>query len=126
MKKRIGHGLIVFFLIFATSLTIGINQASAKTQPALKVTGDSPGKGHNDEGIVHYKKEHWKVAAKHFKAAVTEDKDLPEAHYNYALTLDKMGNHKDATEHFGQALKLGKDNKDIGESEILKAHLGMK
>lgn len=125
MNKLMRYGFVILSLFFFASLTIGLNQASAKTYAALEATDDSPGKGHNDEGIVHYKKEHWKVAAKHFRAAVEEDKDLAEAHYNYALTLDKMGNHKEATEHFNQALELGKGNKDIGESGILKAHLGM-
>ena len=49
-----------------------------------------------------------------------------EAHYDVALALDKTGDHKAATEHFKTAYDLGKNNPDIQNSGILKAHLKMK
>lgn len=39
---------------------------------------------------------------------------------------DKAGDHKGATEHFKTAYELGKDNPEIQNSSILRAHLKMK
>ena len=79
---------------------------------------------HNDEGVSHYSQGHWKVALTHFEEAVKADPKSAEAHLNLGLTLDKLGKHQEATEHFKKAAELGKDNKKIQESETLKDHLG--
>jgi len=46
-------------------------------------------------------------------------------HDNLALTLDKTADHKGATDHFKTAYDLGKENSEIQNSGILKAHLKM-
>jgi Flp pilus assembly protein TadD len=92
----------------------------------LKTAAGSKAEQHNKEGIEHYNQGHWDVALKHFTAAAKEDPQSAEAHYNVALALDKLGDHKAATEHFQTAKDLGKDNPDIQNSGILKAHLKMK
>jgi tetratricopeptide (TPR) repeat protein len=79
---------------------------------------------HNVEGISHFKEGHWDVAAKHFEEAVKADPNFAEAHYNLALSLDKMGKHAEAAEHFKMALKHGAKNEMIQNSEILKQHVG--
>jgi Tfp pilus assembly protein PilF len=92
----------------------------------LKTAPGSKAEMHNTEGIEHFGQGHWDVAKKHFMEAAKEDPKSAEAHYNLALVLDKSGDHKAATEHFKTALDLGKDNPDIQNSGILKAHLKMK
>ena len=92
----------------------------------LKTAPGSKAEMHNNEGIEHFTQGHWDVAKKHFAEAAKEDPKSAEAHYNLALTLDKAGDHKGATEHFKTAYELGKDNHDIQESGILKSHLKMK
>jgi Flp pilus assembly protein TadD len=127
MKTMMGYSF--FAMLVALSLTLawgGFGVADAATSPALKAAGESAGAGHNAEGIKHYKAEHWKVAAEHFQEAITADAKLAEAHYNLALCLDKMGNHKEATQSFKKSLDLAPDNPAIADSGILKAHLGMK
>ena len=94
--------------------------------PALKTKAGSPAESHNMEGIEHYGKGHWDVAKEHFVAAAKADPQSAEAHYNVALALDKLGDHKGATEHFRMAKDLGKGNADIENSQVLKAHLKMK
>jgi Flp pilus assembly protein TadD len=89
----------------------------------LKTTANSKAEAHNEEGIEHYNQEHWDVATKHFMEAVKADPTSAEAHYNLALALDKSDDHETAIEHFHKAKKLGKDNPEIQQSEILKAHL---
>jgi tetratricopeptide (TPR) repeat protein len=92
---------------------------------ALTATDGEPGAAENNEGVGHYKEGHWDISAKHFKEAIAAGPKLVEAHYNLALTLDKMGDHGGATQHFGEALKLAPENPKIKDSKILKDHLGM-
>ena len=69
-----------------------------KAAPALKAAVGSQAESHNNEGIEHYNQGHWDVALKHFTEAAKADPKSAEAHYNLALTLDKGGDHKGATE----------------------------
>jgi Tfp pilus assembly protein PilF len=97
-----------------------------KAAPALQVAAGSKAIAHNKEGVEHYNQGHFDAALKHFQTAVKDDPLSAEAHYNFALTLDKTGDHKGATEHFKTAYDLGKKNQDIQNSDILKKHLKMK
>jgi Flp pilus assembly protein TadD len=98
--------------------------ASTASGPLVAPEGSS-GKAENDEGITHYKQEHWDVAEQHFRKAMEGNPELAEAHYNIALALDKLGNHPEATAHFTKALELAPDNPAIRDSAILKAHVQM-
>ena len=77
---------------------------------------------HNGAGVAAYKGGNYREAASHFKEAVAIDKNMAVAHFNLAMTLDKLGKHGEAAGHFQHALKLGKNNKAITESKKLKAH----
>ena len=92
---------------------------------ALMAPPSSPGRAINDEGVGHYKQGHWDVASEGFKKAIKADPNLAEAHYNSALSLDKMGKHEDATASFKKAAELAPTNPAIKDSPILKKHLGM-
>lgn len=101
-----------------------VDLASLASAGTLAVEGEGPGAAENKEGIAHFKEGHWDVAEKHFRAAIDANPELAEAHYNLALALDKMGNHGDATSHFGKALELAPDDPRISGSAILNKHLG--
>ncbi len=96
----------------------------AKAEGALLASSGENGAQENNEGVDHFNQEHWDVAQEHFNKALTMNPDLPEAHYNLALALDKMGNHAEATDHFKTALDLAPENPNIRDSGILKAHVG--
>ena len=98
---------------------------SGGADTALMSPASSPGRADNDEGVGHYKQGHWDVATDWFKKAVKADPNLAEAHYNLALSLDKMGKHEDATAAFIKAAELAPANPAIKDSAILKKHLGM-
>ena len=123
MKKLVGVAILG-----TCALLIGVNgwAGMGSAAPALQTAAGSKAESHNKEGIEHYNKGHWDVANKHFTEAAKADPKSAEAHYNLALTLDKLGDHKGATEHFKTAFDLGKSNSDIQNSGILKAHLKMK
>ena len=98
--------------------------ASGSADTALMSPASSPGRADNDEGVGHYKQGHWDVATDWFKKAVKADANLAEAHYNLALSLDKIGKHQDATAAFKKAADLAPANPTIKDSPILKKHLG--
>ena len=80
---------------------------------------------HNLEGIQEYDAGKWQVAKSRFESAIRADPDLPEAHFNLALTLHKLGNHREATIHFKKASELAPTNKEIVESPAYRNHLGL-
>lgn len=116
-------GLAAVFILFMVTLLVPGAWANGKIFPALEAPTGSPGAGHNAEGISHYNQKHWGVAADHFKEAVKSDDKLAQAHYNLALALDQLGDHKGATEHFDKAFHLAPKEKAIADSPILKGHL---
>jgi Flp pilus assembly protein TadD len=123
MKKLFGLAVIAISLMLASGNAWA---QMGKASPALKAAAGSQAEGHNNEGIDHYNQGHWDVAQKHFSEAAKADPQSAEAHYNLALALDKAGDHKSATEHFKMAFDLGKNNPEIQNSGILKAHLKIK
>ncbi len=99
--------------------------AAPATEPvALLAPDDAAGAEENKEGVDHYQQGHWEVAQEHFQKAIAANANLAEAHYNLALTLDKLGHHGEATTHFQKALDLAPDNPSIKDSGILQAHVG--
>jgi len=80
---------------------------------------------HNLEGIKSYNDGNWKAAEEQFLAAVQDDPQLPEAHFNLALTEHKLGQHEDAKKHFQAAGELAPKNKEIVDSFIYRNHLGL-
>jgi len=108
-----------------SSVDAPMNSVAPSTDPvALLAPEAAAGAGDNKEGVGHYQKGHWDVAQEHFQKAVAGNANLAEAHYNLALTLDKLGNHGEATNHFKMALDLAPDNPSIKDSGILQAHVG--
>ena len=92
MRGLLGVGLIVGLVC----MLAGIERAVAGTAPALPMANGSSAAMHNAEGIKHYNLGHWKPAYEHFVEAVQENPDAAEAHYNLALSLDKMGGAAEA------------------------------
>lgn len=115
----------------ATKTTEGAEQEGAKeekaagAETAVMAASGSPGRMENDEGVSHYKQEHWDVAEVHFRKAVEVDPSLAVAHFNLALALDKLNKHGEATQHFKKALELAPNDPQIAQSKILNAHVGM-
>ena len=54
----------------------------------------------NLEGIQQYNAGKWQQAKSRFESAIRADPALPEAHFNLALTLHKLGDHREAAIHF--------------------------
>jgi tetratricopeptide (TPR) repeat protein len=101
-----------------------MESAQSSAEPmALSAPEGVAGAGDNNEGITHYQQSHWDVAQEHFQKAIAANAKLAEAHYNLALTMDKLGNHGEAANHFKTALELAPENPSIKDSAILQAHV---
>ena len=103
----------------------GSKKASNAPDAPLFAPASSKARMDNDEGVGHFQQGHWDVAAGHFAKALKADPHSAVAHYNFALTLDKMGKHEEATASFKKALEFASNDPLITDSEILKKHVGM-
>ena len=120
MKRKIIQGLM---LIGFLSIVAG---CATKTGPLAVLPISSPTAAqHNLEGIKSYNDGNWKAAREHFVSAVKNDPQLPEAHFNLALTEHKLGQHGEAKKHFQTAGELAPTNKEIVESSTYRNHLGL-
>jgi len=123
MRIFIWFGTVVALIASLVLLPVGNGRADTKTYPPLETMKGSAAEGHNSEGIKQYDMGKWSDAEMHFREAVKADGKSAEAHYNLALSLDKLGRHPEAVQEFDEALKLAPNNKAIADSPILKAHL---
>ena len=57
-----------------------------------------------------------------FRQALAIDATSAEAHYNLAVTLDRMGNKAEAKRHYIQAANLAPGNKVIWDSPPLRTN----
>jgi Flp pilus assembly protein TadD len=55
-----------------------------------------------------------------FRQTITADPTLAEAHYNLALTLDRVGNQAEAKKHYIEAANLAPGHKIIWDSPPLR------
>jgi Tfp pilus assembly protein PilF len=79
-------------------------------------------------GIEHYKMGddeygHWYTAKDYFEDAIKAEPLRAEPHFNLALTLDKLGEHAEATAEFKKAAALAPENAAITRSEAYRRHV---
>jgi len=113
--------ILVALLVSITSLWAC---ATASLPLATSAGVDPAAAKHNAEGIEQYTMGHWDGAKTHFEAAIRVDPGLAEAHYNLALTLDKLGAHAEATDHFKKAGELAPGYSAITNSSAYRSHVG--
>lgn len=118
------HGMIQALIISGFLATV--SGCATKTGPLAVLPTTSPTAAqHNLNGIKLYNDGNWEAARGHFVAAVQDDPQLPEAHFNLGLTEHKLGHHDQAKEHFEIAGELAPSNQEIVESSIYRNHLGL-
>ena len=64
---------------------------------------------HNLEGIRQYNSGQWQEAKSRFESAIQADSELPEAHFNLALTLHKLGRPPGSHGSFQTSQRTGSD-----------------
>ena len=100
----------------------------ASDKPAPLVVLEPPpnaseqGKLFISEGNKLFKEGRWEAAKGQFQAAVDGQPDLAEAHYNLALTLDRLGDAAQAKKHYIEAANLAPGHKVIWNSPPLRRY----
>lgn len=64
----------------------------------------------------------WAVAKQHYEKAIGVQKTLAEAHYNLALTLDRLGQRKQADVHYTEAANYAPGHQVIWNSRIYRRY----
>ncbi|HEU4684061.1 MAG TPA: tetratricopeptide repeat protein [Nitrospira sp.] len=66
----------------------------------------------------------WPGAEQAFRQTIASDGAFAEAHYNLAVTLDRMGRQAEAKKHYIEAANLAPGNKVIWDSPPLRGRSG--
>ncbi|SPP65291.1 tetratricopeptide repeat protein [Nitrospira lenta] len=72
------------------------------------------------EGERLFRSGDWAGAAQAYQAAAVQQPALAEAHYNWAVSLDRMGDKTEAKKHYLEAANLAPGNKVIWDSPPLR------
>jgi Flp pilus assembly protein TadD len=73
----------------------------------------------NEQGTQAYQARQFEQAKQYFSQAVTAAPQSGQAHYNYALSLNALGDVDDARQHFIEAANLAPGDKTIWDSPAL-------
>jgi len=118
--RFVALGLCSFFIF----VTLGC----ASDKPAPLMVLDPPAntatqvQTYLTEGNRLFREGRWEGARQQFQAAVQEQPDLAEAHYNLALAMDHMGDQAGAKPHFIKAANLAPGHKVIWDSPPLRRY----
>jgi Flp pilus assembly protein TadD len=115
---------LLVVLLALTFFLVPLTAIAGEGPMKLPAGANADANKHNEEGIMHWGEGHYDVALKHFQAASKIDHSLGEIHFNEAICLDKLGDHKAATMHFKAAKKNAHGNASILNSGILNGHIG--
>jgi tetratricopeptide (TPR) repeat protein len=75
-----------------------------------------------NEGSRLFREGQWEAARQQFESVVQQQADIAEAHYNLALTMDRMGDQAGAKKHYIEAANLAPGNKIIWNSPPLRRY----
>ncbi len=64
----------------------------------------------------------WAVAKQQYEKAISIQETMAEAHYNLALTLDRLGQRKQAETHYTQAANFAPGHQVIWNSRIYRRY----
>ncbi len=102
--------------------------ACSSTEKARIITLNAPG-GSKPEaasavkaGNQAFAAGQWAAAKQHYEKAIGVQKTLAEAHYNLALTLDRLGQRKQAEPHYTEAANYAPGHQVIWNSRIYRRY----
>lgn len=116
--KRVQIVKTIFFLFLANT----VFSSAVMAQAIIPLSG-TKGAGAIDSGVTQFNQGQLNNALTHFKAALKTNPRSAVAHYNLALTFNRMGQTVNAKKHFQKAQKFGRVNPFIQNSHILKQHI---
>jgi len=94
------------------------------TQPTLTApaTANPSAQAAISQGNQLFASGRWQAAKKQYEKALQAQQTVAEAHYNLALTLDRLGHRQEARTHYMEAANLAPGHKIIWNSPVLRRY----
>ena len=112
-----------WLLILTLMVAVGTAGCAKKARPLVPLAldhGTTPqAVTLTEQGTQAYQARQFEQAKQYFSQAVTAAPQSGQAHYNYALTLNALGDVDDARQHFIEAANLAPGDKTIWDSPAL-------
>ncbi|MBX3330582.1 MAG: tetratricopeptide repeat protein [Nitrospira sp.] len=119
MKKIIQQAAIVGIVL----VLVGMTACSQKRKPLVPLVLEGEVKSHattlTEQGTQAYQAKQFEEAKHYFEQAVAAEPRSGQAHYNYALALNALGDSEVARQHFIAAADLAPGDKVIWDSPAL-------
>ena len=110
-------------LMLALVVILGAVGCAKKVRPLVPLAldyGTTPqAVTFNEQGTQAYQARQFEQAKQYFSQAVTAAPQSGQAHYNYALSLNALGDVDEARQHFIEAANLAPGDKTIWDSPAL-------
>ena len=110
--------------VLAMMAVIGCaSQHKAEVRPLHAAAGTSAVVSQQlEQGNQLFAQQDWAGAQQVYLAAIQADQTLAEAHYNLALTLERLGEKAEAKKHYIAAANLAPGNKVIWDAPPLRKY----
>ena len=119
MKKTIQQVAIVGIVL----MLVGMTACSQKRKPLVPLALEGEVKSQaatlTEQGTQAYQAKQFEEAKQYFEQAVAAEPRSGQAHYNYALALNALGDSEVARQHFIAAADLAPGDKVIWDSPAL-------
>ena len=122
MKKIIQQVTIVGIVL----VLVGMTACSQKRKPLVPLALEGEVKSQatmlTEQGTEAYQAHQFEEAKRYFQQAVAAEPQSGQAHYNYALALNALGDSEIARKHFMEAADLAPGDKVIWDSPALSPY----
>ena len=100
-----------------------VSQHKAEVRPLHAAAGTSAVVSQQlEQGNQLFAQQDWAGAQQVYLATIQADQTLAEAHYNLALTLERLGEKAEARKHYVAAANLAPGNKVIWDAPPLRKY----
>jgi tetratricopeptide (TPR) repeat protein len=107
-------------------MVVSMPACSSKPKPLVPLALDGTAKPQattfTEQGSQAYQVKQFEDAKRYFQQAVLAAPDSGQAHYNYALALNALGDSDAARQHFLEAANLAPGDKTIWDSPALSQY----
>lgn len=122
MKKIVQQVTIVGIAL----MLVGMTACSQKRKPLVPLALEGEVKSQatmlTEQGTEAYQAKQFEEAKRYFQQAVAAEPQSGQAHYNYALALNALGDSEIARKHFMEAADLAPGDKVIWDSPALSPY----
>jgi Flp pilus assembly protein TadD len=115
---KLGSSIVALLLIISLGAC-----TKGKARPLVPLALEPGAKAQavtlTEQGTQAFQTRHFEEAKRYFSQAVTEAPESGQAHYNFALALNALGDAEEARQHFIEAANLAPGDKTIWDSPAL-------